>query len=306
MKNTWFYAIIVFIIILVVLVVYKVSNTGNSLPASQASSGIVKVVAAENFYGDIAQQLGGSHVQVDSILSDPNADPHEYESSVKDAESVANADIVIENGFDYDTWMDKLIGASPNSNRIVLVMQKLAPHPLPDNPHMWYGIDNVQAMAGDIVNVLKQKDPKDSAYFESNLTTFDNSLQPIRQKIADIKSKFDGTKAGLTETIYLYQTEPEGLDVLTPFAFEKAIAEGNDPSAQDVATANDQITKHEIKVLIYNEQTITPITTNMQNEAKQLNIPIIPVWETMPPGKHYQSWMMGQLTNLENALQSTK
>lgn len=306
MKKSWFYAIIVFIIILVVLGVYKISTIGRLESNTQASSGVVKVVAAENFYGDITQQLGGSHVQVVSILSDPNVDPHEYESSVKDAEAVSNANIVIENGLDYDTWMDKLLSASPNSNRIVLVGGKLASHPLPDNPHVWYGVDNVQTIASDIVNALKEKDPKDAAYFESNLATFDNSLTPLQQKIADIKSKFNGTPVGLTETIYLYQTQPEGLDVRTPFSFEKAIAEGNDPSADDVAKANDQITKKEVKVLIYNEQTITPITTNLQNEAKSAGIPIIPVTETMPPSKHYQSWMMEQLTTLQNALQSTK
>jgi zinc/manganese transport system substrate-binding protein len=307
MKNKWFIGFIGLIVIIVIgYIVYKTTKTSGTMQAGQSTPGLVKVVAAENFYGDIAQQLGGNHVQVVSILSDPNADPHEYESSVQDSEAVSNADIVVENGFDYDTWMDKLLSASPNSNRIVLVMQKLAPHPLPDNPHMWYGVDNVQAMAGDIVNEFKQKDPSDSTYFENNLQTFDNSLQPLRQKIADIKSKFNGTPVGLTETIYLYQIEPEGLDVLTPFAFEKAIAEGNDPSADDVAKANDQVTNKKIKVLIFNEQTITPITTNMQNEAKQLNIPIIPVWETMPPGKHYQSWMMGQLTTLENDLEITK
>jgi len=307
MKNKWIIGIIAIIVITVLgAVIYKTSKNASTAGGNQSNASTVKVVAAENNYGDVVEQLGGSKVSVDSILSDPNADPHEYESSVPDAEAVANADIVIENGFDYDTWMDKLLSASPNPKRTLLVMQKLAPHPLPDNPHMWYGVDNMQAMAHAIVSALKQKDPADSTYFENNLTTFDNSLQPIRQKIADIHAKFNGTKVGLTETIYLYQTEPEGLDVLTPFAFEKAIAEGNDPSADDVATANDQITRHEVKVLIYNEQTITPITTNMQNEAKQLNIPIIPVWETMPPGKHYQSWMMGQLVNLENALQQTK
>lgn len=149
-------------------------------------------------------------------------------------------------------------------------------------------------------------DPADSATFDSNLQTFDNSLQPLQQKIADIKSNFSGTPVGLTETIYLYQTGPEGLNVLTPLAFEHAIAEGNDPSADDVAKANDQITGKQVKVLIYNEQTITPVTTNLQNEAKQQNIPIVPVTETMPLGKHYQSWMMDQLTALQNALQSTK
>jgi len=276
------------------------------VPQTSNTSSVIQVVAAENFYGDIVKQLGGNHVSVLSILSDPNADPHEYESSVQDAIAVAKANIVIENGFDYDTWMDKLLSASPNKNRVVLVGHQIADHTLPDNPHVWYGFDNVHTIAGRITEVLKQQDPADSGEFDQNLTTFDNSLQPLEQKIADIKAKYNGTPVGLTETIYLYQTIPEGLHVLTPFNFEKAIAEGNDPSADDVATTNDQITKKGVKVLIYNEQTITPITTNLQNEAKQLNIPIIPVWETEPQGKTYQTWMMGQLTDLENALQSTK
>ena len=130
--------------------------------------------------------------------------------------------------------------------------------------------------------------------------------QQLQQKINDIKTKYNGTPVGLTETIGLYQTQPMGLHVLTPLAFEQAIAEGNDPSADDVAKANDQITGKQIKVLIYNSQTVTPITTNLQNEAKQAGIPIVPVTETMPRNVHYQEWMMDQLTALQNALQNTQ
>lgn len=153
MKNKATIGIIVLLILIgIVFVFYKTSKTGSM---SQTNSGVVKVVAAENFYGDITQQLGGNKVQVLSILSDPNADPHEYESSVKDAEAVSNANIVIENGLDYDTWMDKLLSASPNSSRVVLVGGKLASHPLPDNPHVWYGVDNVQTIAASIADALK-------------------------------------------------------------------------------------------------------------------------------------------------------
>ena len=124
--------------------------------------------------------------------------------------------------------------------------------------------------------------------------------------MSDIKAKYNGTPVALTETIYLYQTQPMGLNVLTPLAFERAIAEGNDPSADDVAKTNDQITNKQVKVLIYNEQTVTPVTTNLQSEAKQQNIPFVPVTETMPTNKHYQGWMEDQLTSLENALQNSK
>jgi len=300
MKKIFIPLIAIIIILGIFGLVASHTKQMNSLSSSK-----VQIVAAENFYGDIAQQLGGDKVQVLSILSDPNADPHEYESSVQDAVAVSKANIVIKNGDDYDIWMDKLLSASPNAKRVVLTGADIAQHKLQDNPHVWYGIDNVQNIAAAITSSLKKQDPADSATFDSNLQKFDNSLQPLQQKIADIKAKYSGTPVGLTETIYLYQTGPEGLNVLTPLAFEHAIAEGNDPSADDVAAANDQITEKQVKVLIYNDQTITPITTNLQNEAKQQNIPIVPVSETMPPAKHYQSWMMDQLNDLEQALSTT-
>ena len=271
--------------------------------ATQSSSGSqVPVVAAENFYGNIAQQLGGQHVSVTSILSNPNIDPHEYESNVQNGVAVSQARLVIENGDGYDTWMDKLLSASPNPQRIVLVGSDIADHKLPENPHVWYGIDNIQTIARAISADLEKSDPANQPDYEQNLSNFLASLAPIQQKLNDLKARYNGTPVGLTETIFLYQADPIGLKVLTPFDFEKAIAEGNDPPADTVLTTTDQISKHEIKVLIYNIQTDTPITTNLQNEAKQANIPIVPVSETMPPGKNYQQWMLDQLNTLQTAL----
>jgi zinc/manganese transport system substrate-binding protein len=290
---------------LLILLLFLLSACGGSstaTPGGSSSPTAISVVAAENFYGDITRQLGGSHVSVTSILSDPNVDPHEYESNVQTAETVSKAQLVIENGLGYDTWMDQLLAASPKSGRIVLVAGNIANHKLTDNPHVWYGFDNVTTIAQAITGALKKLDSNDASTFDSNLASFIQSLMPLEQKISAINSKYAGTPVALTETIYLYQSTPEGLDVLTPFEFEKAIAEGNDPPADTVTITNDQITRKQVKVLIYNVQTVTPITTNLQNEARSLNIPIVPVSETMPPAKTYQTWMMDQLDTLEQAL----
>ena len=279
------------------------SACGGAAPgATSDSPRIINVVAAENFYGNIVQQIGGSHVSVTSILTDPNVDPHVYESNVQTAITVSKAALVIENGGGYDGWMDKLLSASPNSNRLLLTGFAIATTHLPENEHVWYSFDNAAVIAQAIANDLKQLDPANAATFESNLQVFKQSLQPLQQKIAAIKAKYAGTPVGLTETIYLYQAVPEGLNVLTPFAFEKAIAEGNDPPAGAQITATDQVNKRQIKILIYNEQTITPVTTNLENLARSKGIPIVPVTETMPQGKTYQSWMMAQLNTLEAAL----
>jgi zinc/manganese transport system substrate-binding protein len=164
----------------------------------------------------------------------------------------------------------------------------------------------MQSIAQAITADLKKLDAADAAAFDSNLQTFAKSLKQIQQKIDEIKGKYAGRPVGLTETIYLYQTGPLGLNVLTPFEFQKAMAEGNDPPADTVVTAENQINHHLIKVLIYNEQTVTPSTTKLQNDARAQNIPIVPVTETMPPGKTYQTWMLDQLNALEMALQSAK
>ena len=279
--------------------------SGNGTTSNAPSSStVINVVAAENFYGDVVKQLGGSHVAVTSILSNPNVDPHEYESNVQTAVAVSKAQLVVENGAGYDTWMDKLLSASPNSSRIVLVSADIAGHKLPDNPHVWYGIDNMPTIAQAITGALKKLDAADAATFDKNLATFKQSLVPLEQKISDINKKYKGIPVALTETIYLYQTIPEGLDVLTPFEFQKANAEGTDPPANTVVETNTQVTRKEVKVLIYNVQTVTPITTNLQNEAQNLNIPIVPVSETMPPGKTYQTWMIDQLNTLQQALET--
>lgn len=288
--------------VLLVGMIVSACVSGPATPAS-GTPGVVNVVAAENFYGDVVRQLGGNHVAVTSIISDPNVDPHEYESNPKTAIEVSNAQLVIENGLGYDSWMDKLLAGSPNESRILLVAGQIANHRLPDNPHVWYGFDNMPAIAQAITNALKQLDSKDAAFFESNLATFIQSLTPLEQKIAAVKAKYAGTPVALTETMYLYQSTPEGLNVLTPFEFMKAVAEGNDPPADTVATVNRQVNNRQVKILIYNEQTITPITTNLQNAAKQRNIPVVPVTETMPPGKTYQTWMSDQLDALQQALQ---
>jgi zinc/manganese transport system substrate-binding protein len=274
----------------------------NASTSSNTSSQTINVVAAESFYGDIVKQLGGNRVSVTSILSNPNADPHEYQPNFQDTKALKNADLVIKNGDGYDSWIDHLLSAQPNMHRTVLTAADIADHKLPDNEHVWYGIDNVQTIAKAIATTLKKLDNADASTFDNHLTTFLNSLRTLQQKITDLKAKYSGTPVGLTENIYLYQTQPIGLNVLTPLDFVKAIAESNDPPADTVATANDQVAKKQIKILIYNEQTTSAITLNLQNEAKRLHIPIVPVTETMPPGKTYQTWMMGQLNTLQQAL----
>jgi zinc/manganese transport system substrate-binding protein len=270
--------------------------------AAGGTPGVLNVVAAENFYGNIAQQLGGEKVRVTSILSDLRVDPHEYEASVNDAKAVARADLVISNGGGYDDWMDKLLSGSPSGGRVLLKGYDIARNKLPDNEHVWYDVDNVQGIAQSITRALQKLDPADASLFERNFQDFQQSLMKIRQKMADIRSRWNGTSIGLTETIFLYQTKPLGLVVQTPFEFQKAIAEGNDPPADTVVITESQVKGKKIRALICNEQTISPITTKLQEEARSAGIPIVSVTEIMPSTMSYQSWILSQLSSLAQAL----
>ncbi len=292
------------IVFLLFLVSAPAAFAGGSHEAADAKgvSGLITVAAAEDFYGDVASQIAGAHATVVSLMSDPNIDPHEYESSVKDAVAVANADLVIENGGGYDTWIDKLLSASPSPSRIVVTGFDIAPTKLPENVHIWYNVDNMEAIGKAIRDALSKLDPADAADFDANFSSFALSLGQVRQKMAEIKARYPGTPIALTETVFLYQALPMGLAVLTPFAFQKAIAEGNDPPADSAVTAERQITAKKVRVLIYNAQTIDKLTTRLKEDARAAGIPVVPVTETMPPNLHYQTWMLDQLDRLERAL----
>ncbi|WP_376795273.1 metal ABC transporter solute-binding protein, Zn/Mn family [Thermogemmatispora sp.] len=282
------------------------SAGGLSAGGSGESAGKLAIVAAENFYGDLARQLGGDRVSVTSILSDPNIDPHEYESNVQNAAAVAEARLVIANGGGYDSWIDRLLAAAPQEGRIVLKGYDLAPVKLEDNEHIWYSPTDMAAIARAITQALQKLDPAHASGYNQNLQRFLSSLEQINSKLAEIKARYSGTPVGLTETLFLYQSTLMGLKVLTPFDFQKAIAEGNDPPASSVVTVESQIQQQRIKVLIYNEQTATAITSKLRSEAQAHHIPLVAVSETMPPGKSYQTWMLEQLNALESALQSAQ
>jgi len=290
------------LVLLLALVGAAASFAGGAREAPAAKGGLLKVVAAEDFYGDVAGQIAGAHAAVASILSDPNIDPHEYESSVNDAKAVADADLVIENGGGYDEWMDKLLAASPSASRIVVTGFDFAPTKLPENEHVWYDVDDMEAVAKAIRDALCRLEPAHAAAFDKNFTTFAASLSQIRNTMAEIKTRFGGTPVALTENIFLYQALPMGLTVLTPLAFQKAIAEGNDPPADSALVAERQVKEKAVKLLIYNAQTINRVTAKLRNDAMAAGIPVVPVTETMPPSLHYQSWMLSQLGRVEQAL----
>jgi zinc/manganese transport system substrate-binding protein len=274
-------------------------------PAGGTGGGrTIQVVAAENFWGSVASQLGGSHVKVTSIIDNPAADPHDYEPTARDARTVAAARYTIVNGVGYDTWADKLLAAAPSSGRTDLKVGDLVGVRPGGNPHRWYAPADVHAVIERITADYKRLDPADAADFDSLKSTFEQrTLGRYDQLIAQIKATYGGTPVGASESIVSPLAEGLGLKMLTPDTFLNAISEGTDPTAHDKALIDRQIKDRQIKVYVYNSQNATPDVKQQVAEAEAAGIPVATVTETLTPaGASFQDWQVRQLAGIQQAL----
>ena len=271
---------------------------------AKGSAGAVRVVAAENFWGDVASQIGGARVRVTSIIHDPAADPHQYESDARDAAAVADARIVIQNGVGYDDFVTKLLAGTSSDQRVVVSVADVLHATGEDvNPHLWYDVPRVPEVARAIESALATADPPDRALFATNLQTFDASLEPLDRLIDEIKTKYPHTPVAYTERVPGYLLDAAGLTIATPPGFARAIEDGNEPSPGDVQAMDDLISGRRIRVLIYNAQATSAVTAHVRDLARQAGVSVVAVTETEPAGERdYQSWQQHQLAALLAAL----
>jgi zinc/manganese transport system substrate-binding protein len=287
------------------LVLFGLSLAACGTTATSAGKGeVVQIVAAENFWGSVAAQVGGSHVHVTSIIVDPNADPHSYEPTAQDARTVATSQYVIVNGAGYDPWADQLLHANPVSGRKELNVGDFNGKHEGDNPHMWYNPDYVTAVANKIRDDLKSLDPGDAGAFDQSDQTFlTTDLQQYHSLISAIKTKYSGTPVGATESIFSYLAPALGLHLITPYSYLKAVSEGTDISAADEATVEQQINQKQIKILVYNSQNTPNNIQAVINLAKGKNIPIATITETLSPATAtFEQWQVSQLQGIQSAL----
>jgi zinc/manganese transport system substrate-binding protein len=284
---------------------------GCSTTAPAAASGApgsstkIAVVAAENFWGSIAAQLGGSHVTETSIITNPDTDPHAYEATAQDARTIAAAQLFIQNGIGYDAaWAPKLVAANPNPNRTVLTVGDVVGLKAGDNPHQWYSHASVYKVIDAITAAYQKADPADAAYFDTQKATFENqTLAQYNQLENDIKAKYAGTPIGASESIVSGLADSLGLKMLTPYSFLKDISEGNDPTAADKSLIDQQIKTKAIKVYVYNSQNSTPDIAAQVAEAKAAGIPVSTVTETLSPATDsFEQWQTAELQSLQAAL----
>jgi zinc/manganese transport system substrate-binding protein len=278
------------------------SSTADSHPHSSLG-GRVKVVAAENVYGDIVRQIGGPHVEVTSILTNPDADPHLFEPGTAAGLAVAQAQLVIENGVGYDAFVGRLLAAAPQQSRIVVTIANVLDAPAGANPHLWYDVPRLPAVAVAIAGGLQRADPARASDYRSRLGSFLTSLQPLSRAVADLSLRFHGTSVAYTESVPGYLLLAANLVNKAPDGFTRAIEDGIEPSPAAVAQMEGLVTSHAIRLLLYNRQATSPITERIRQLAVANGIPVVGVTETLPPGQTFQEWQLAQVRSIADALE---
>jgi zinc/manganese transport system substrate-binding protein len=269
------------------------------LPARAATP--VPVVAAENFYGDIAKAVGGSHVSVTSIMSNPDEDPHLFEASPSVARNLSAARLVVYNGVDYDPWVAKLLDAASSPDRVAIVAGDIVGHKVGDNPHLWYDPATMPAVAAAIAARLAAIDPANAADYQANLARLDVDLKKVADKATAIKAKFGGAAVTATEPVYGYMAAALGLQMRNE-SFQLSVMNDTEPSARDTAAMEGDLKGRKVKVFFYNSQVTDPLTSRLLAIANKAGVPVVGVTETEPKGKSFSAWMLSELEATEKAL----
>ena len=269
--------------------------------------GAIKAVGAENEYANVISQIGGRYVTVSAIMDNPNTDPHTFEASPSVANVISSAQLVVQNGIGYDGFMNRIESASPSSRRQVIDVQHLLGVPDSEpNPHLWYGPRTMPAVAAAVARDLSRLSPRHAAYFDANAQRFDASLRPWYRAMASFRRRYAGTGVATTEPVADYLLQASGADIRTPLSLQLDIMNGVDPAPQNVSTQDALLGGRHVKVFLYNRQVTDSVTQSFLRIAAAHHVPVVGVYETMPPGYDYQQWMLAETRALQAAVATGK
>jgi zinc/manganese transport system substrate-binding protein len=270
------------------------------------SGAAVTLVASTNVWGDVASQVGGDLVEVTSLITDPEADPHEYEASTRNQLALKKAQVVLQNGGGYDDFVERMLSSAGNENAAVLDAVTISGYTAEDgeelNEHVWYDFPTVRKVIDELVAALSSAHPEGKDDFEANGEKLAGAIEDLEDREKDLSASAKGKGVAITEPVPLYMLEAIGLKNRTPEEFSEAIEEGDDVSASVLKETLDLFADHEVDVLAYNEQTAGAQTEQVKKAAEDADVPVVGVTETLPDGEDYVAWMSSNLDALEEAL----
>lgn len=269
----------------------------------RAGASRIPAVGAESQYADVISQIGGRYVSVSAIMRNPNTDPHSFEASPGVAQSVSAARLVVQNGAGYDAFMSRIEAASPSPSRRVIDVQRLLG--LPDatrNPHLWYEPATMPKVAAALARDLSALAPAHAAYFRFRARRFDASLRPWLRALASLRRRYPATPVATTEPVGDYMLQAAGAHDLTPWSFQADIMNGVDPAPQDISLQDELLARRRVRAFLYNRQVTDTLTQAFLARAAQHHVPVVALYETMPRGYDYQSWMLAEVAALQRAV----
>nr|WP_199671545.1 zinc ABC transporter substrate-binding protein [Salinisphaera sp. Q1T1-3] len=265
----------------------------------------VHVVAAENFYGALARTIGGAHVEVFSVLSDPGVDAHLFEARPSTARRIADADVVIDNGLGYDDWMTHLLDVAGDSGaRHVITAARVMHTPADANPHLWYAPELWPALARRIARVFSEVDPAHAGVYRANAADFVTRFAAVTKRIAALRAQTAGTPVTATEPVFGYMAAALGFRMENQ-AFQNAVMNDTEPSARQVAAFEQSLSDRRVRMLFYNRQVEGRTTAHLLSRAKQHNVPVVGVTETMPTDATPIGWLVSTLDAVGRAMDAS-
>ncbi|MBW4041253.1 MAG: zinc ABC transporter solute-binding protein [Acidobacteria bacterium] len=292
--------------LLPIALVSVLALAGCSAGPSSTDGGRIRVVASTDVWGDVVAQIGGSAVQVDPLIHDPNRDPHEYQAGPRDQLAVSRAQLVVVNGGGYDDFLSQLLSTAPTSTRVIDAARSsgldVAAASGGFNEHLWYDLPVVAKVAGVVADELTAERPAEAAMFRSRLGAFTARIRALEATEASIEATAAGKGVAITEPVPLYMTAALGLVDRTPPAFSAAVESGGDVAPAVLQEQLALLHEHRVAVLAYNEQTISATTAQVLAAAKAAGVPAVGVRETLPDGQDYLQWMRHDLEAFRSAL----
>lgn len=288
-----------FLMGIMILLVGLLAGCGSNAASDDKSSSKISIVAAEDFYGEVAKAVGGKHVSVTSIINKPSMDPHDFEATPQTAKAVSSAKLVIYNGIGYDGWMEKLV-SNQKAGNVIRVGEDVMNKKDGDNEHLWYQPDTMPALANHLADKLAKLDSANADEYKDNAANYIASIKPIKDEVAKISKKSDNKLVDVSEPVFDYMLEALGYKVANNH-FEQAVEEESDPSPKDIAQMQQHIEKKKIAFFVSNIQEMSPTVEKMVKLANKHHVPVIKVTETLPAGKDYKTWMLDELKQIEEA-----
>lgn len=305
------------------------SATPGQQAAQPQSDSAITVVATTNVYRDIAQAIGGAHIEASEIITSPAQDPHSYEPSARDKLTVSKAQLVLANGGGYDDFMTQLISSLPADSQAHAVYA-VDSSPIPDeaedsqahadhdhehaeeedsheghehagyNEHIWFDLESMSALAGTLAAEFSELDPQHAQEFAANAKDFEAQIQELVQQVD--ASGVQGRSFAMTEPVPYHLLMDAGMVDATPEGLSAAVESGSDIPPQLLKELNDALQAGSIDLLAYNIQTEGQDSVSIRSSAEASSVPVVEFSETMNADQQYVQWMGEQITALSSAL----